>query len=165
MTREEIVRYAVNILGTRECREDVEMVLKEIELLWDIYHARPDLTKKGKIAARRLAQALRKVHLALKSDNLDLLLGDAILRDTKLLDWIKRSEEIAGKQLSNRRPPDIEKLIALMAYQLMRTYKRPISTTKRGPFERLAAALSGDLSANFHHQCRAIVDSAKTGSK
>jgi hypothetical protein len=125
-------------------------------------------TKKGKAAARRLAAALQRVRTALRSNDLVPRLGlPWPLHEGVLERWILRCEAIAS---GKRRPNEnteigaSERMAASLAYALMRKYGRPVSTTKRGPFERLAAALWGHATANFHHHCRAVV-SAKSGSK
>jgi hypothetical protein len=162
MTPDEIIRYAVRIIGTRACQKDVEKALEEIEIWRDLFARR---TKKGKIAAGRLAKALRRVDIALKSDDLFSPLTFYLPHD-KLLRWIDHCEAISEKSLNaDASTGEAERCAASQAYDLMRRYDRPISTTKRSPFEKLAAALSGDVTADFHHYCRAVVRSAKSGSK
>jgi len=162
MTRDEILRYAVKILGTPACQNDVGLALEEVGFRRDLNARR---TKKGKIAARRLADALRRVDAAMKSDDLfpPLLL---YLPHDKLLRWIDHCDAIATRPLGPPKPnADSKKHAANKAYELMQKYDRPVVTTKRSPFEKLAAVLSGDLTADFHHYCRAVVRSAKLGSK
>jgi hypothetical protein len=165
MTRDEAVRHAVKILGTRECQEDVERAIEEIEWRRTLNARR---TKKQKAAALRLAQALRRVNVAMKSSDLYPLLRSSYLPDWRLSIWISHCQAIADRPFSRNDGTGIgetEKYIASKAYDLMQRYDRPISTTKRSPFEKLAAALSGDVTADFHHYCRAVVRSAKLGSK
>jgi hypothetical protein len=159
MTRDEMVRRAVKIIGQPACNKDVEQALEEIEEWRDLYARR---TKKGKIAAGRLAKALRRVDVALKSDDLFPLLRMSYLPDWKLAIWINTCEAIAEKSLdSDAGTGETERCVASKAYDLMRKYGKPVSTTKGSPFERLAAVLSGDAAANFHHYCREVAGSAK----
>ncbi|HZN30465.1 MAG TPA: hypothetical protein VFB88_13995 [Xanthobacteraceae bacterium] len=163
MTPDEIVRRAVKIIGEPGCKKDVERALEEIEVWRHLFARR---TKKGKIAAGRLAKALRRVDVALKSDDLFPLLRASYLPDWKLAIWIDHCEALAEKSLGDDAGTgEIERCAASKAYDLMQKYGKPVSTTKRSPFERLAAALSGDVTADFHHHCRAAVRSAKTGSE
>jgi hypothetical protein len=161
MTPDEIVRRAVKIIGEPACKKDVEEALEWIEAWRDLFARR---TKKGKIAAGRLAKALRRVDAALKSDDLFPYLR--AFPDWKLAIWIDDCEAIAEKSLDDESGVgEIERYAALRAYDLMRRYGKPVPTTKGSPFERLAATLSGDATANFHHYCREVVGSAKLGSK
>ncbi len=165
----EIVRCAVKIIGPAirqrsACKEDVERALENLKFVRAFAVRR---TKRGKIAARRLASALRRVDVALRND--DLFPGlTRYLPHFKLLLWIKECEATA------RRPPNsdgtewrgsFEKRAAEEAYKLPRKHGRPVSTTKGSKFEQLAAALAGDPNAKFHHYCRAVVRSAEMGSE
>jgi hypothetical protein len=145
------IELAVQILGAA-AREDVEQAIENLCYQFEFSLRR---SKKGKIAALRLAKALRRVDIALKDQNLWFgLKPNSFLRD-KLLRWIDSCETTATKSRrpnDNEKPGAFEKRAAEYAYELMR-------------FEQLAAALAGRPNANFHHYCRAILESAKTGAK
>jgi hypothetical protein len=158
------IELAVQILGAA-AREDVEQAIENLCYQFEFSLRR---SKKGKIAALRLAKALRRVDIALKDQNLWFgLKPNSFLRD-KLLRWIDSCETTATKSRrpnDNEKPGAFEKRAAEYAYELMSKYDRTISSTKKSRFEQLAAALAGRPNANFHHYCRAILESAKTGAK
>jgi hypothetical protein len=159
------IELAVQILGAA-AREDVEQAIENLCYQFEFSLRR---SKKGKIAALRLAKALRRVDIALKDHNLWFgLKPDSFLTRDKILRWIDMCETTTTKshrRNDNEKPGAFEKRAAEYAYKLMSKYGRTISTTKKSRFEQLAAALAGRPNANFHHYCRAILESAKTGAK
>jgi hypothetical protein len=158
-----IVERAVEIIGDPTCREDVQQALEEIEDTRDLAVRR---SKKGKAAARDLARVLRRLRVVLRNRYLFPGLG-APFSEPMLVRWINHCETTAGRSLkgSNKRTGEAERFAALKAYDLLRKYGKPVSTTKRSTFEQLAATLYGNATADFHHYVRAAVRSAKSGSK
>jgi hypothetical protein len=163
------IKLAVRILGAG-AQEDIEKAIERLS-----YESEFSLrnSKKGKVAARRLADALKKVERAAKDDNLWYALKpDWFITHDKLLRWIEICNVTADRPLDRHhqnyngefRPGAYEKKAAELAYELLQKYERPISATKESQFEKLAAALAGRPKANFHHYCRSVL-SAKTGAK
>src|SRR4051794_27125600 len=70
MDRAQIVKRAVKILGA-DCEKDVQ---EHLDLLEEVSWICVRRTSKGKIAAGRLARALRDVETALKNEHLSPLL-------------------------------------------------------------------------------------------
>ena len=138
-----------------QCLTDVEVWREHVALAH---------SKKGKIAARRLAKALRRVDAAMATADLPYFLFAFFPRE-KLLRWIDMCESIESRVLSEDDTDTAEVKAADAAYWLMRKYNGRVSTTKNSSFEKLAATLAGKPNSNFHHYCRAVVArSAKTGS-
>jgi len=163
LSNAEIVRCAIKIIGAPDCVEDVRWWVETLEMYREDISLRR--TKRGKAAARRLWQALRRVDIAMRSDDLPYILVMP-LSHWKLLNWIDLCDRIATRPLKGGNSEPFETKVADAACSLMRKYNKPVSTTKNSPFEKLAAVLSGYPDANFHHHCRSIAArSARTGSQ
>lgn len=151
------------------CRDDVEMALIDIELTDGQLRANTHRqTKPAKLAARRLANALRRVEAVLKHGDLDITIGLFFPRD-ELIRWTKHCDELvktpSGKL--KRKSAEAKRLAVSEAHLLMRRYGPPDAaknTRKGSRFCRLASCLYGQPKADLHNQCRAALRK-KRGSK
>jgi hypothetical protein len=164
---ERTLRDAAKILGTDDCREDVEHAMAYLGMTAWISVGR---TTKGKADLRRVARALRRLQDTLKSTALPPTHFDFPPSDEQIQRWINKCDEIANKVAAPFGVGAVERRAAEYAYGLMIKYHRPVSLSKKSQFEKLAALLatvlvSGDRNANFHHYCREVVRSAKTTAK
>jgi hypothetical protein len=158
------VAVAVKILG-KNAQGDVERAIENLCYVNEFALRR---SKNGKIAARRLARALRGVKLALNNEDLPFTLRRNL---NQLSTWIDHCQTSADQPLypapeSNFqwRSRALERCAAEAAYDLMQKYSKQITTTKGSDFEKLAQALAGVSNANFHHYCREVVHQRETGS-
>jgi hypothetical protein len=158
------VDRAVAIIGHPACRDDVEQAVESIAYQHAFATRR---SKRGKAAARNLARALRHVQIALQNEHLFPWLA-ASLNEQKVAGWIDHCDAIAGRPLkgaNERWTGAAERRAVEEAYELLRKYGRPATTTKGSQLEQLAAILYGNANADLHHYCRAVVRSAKSGTK
>lgn len=167
MDLDKTVRRATKVLGECVSRDEIVLAVADIAFL---RNAEKGWAKKGKAAAKRLHDALRRVQLALKSEDLFPLLKNhaqyGYLSQEQLAKWLKHCDAIAQGLEDPNNPLDesrqwrgaAEKCAAEHAYKLLRKCNRHIATTKKtSEFAKLAAVLSGNPKADFHHYCRAVL--------
>lgn len=148
-------------------REDILSAIIELEHLnIQQQHRARATTKGGKLAARRLAQAIRRVEVAAKSNHLDFKVRRFFPTD-ELIKWRKQCEQWAAFDPDKKRARSASSKLraAKNALAVMRKYALPVKTTKKGLFCELAKLIyvprPGERGTDLHHQCRAIQKSAK----
>jgi hypothetical protein len=182
ITRDDIVRRAAQLIGTPECKGDVEGALNDMAVLEAQHnHSRLFGSKSSKKAAEQFSAALRKVrdltknlpehlHFALFGDWVDrhaevynghLKFAHAVARLMEASDQCARMP--SGKPA---RSAYKKRLAAEEALRLLREYgARRVTVTKRSDFCRLAALLCGEPQADLQQQCRAELGKRRTGAK
>jgi hypothetical protein len=176
MTRGEIVRRAVGLVGTRACRADIEYTLNVLEVTQSNIEFRSKSSKKAAeqfyIALRKVRNIARKLPANLrfvmfgewaderdKFYNGDLNFARAI---TRLMEASERyASEPSGKLA---RSAYRKQLAAEEALWLLGKYGVDVVTTKGGVFCVLAALLYGKPQADLQPHCRAALQSRRTGA-
>jgi hypothetical protein len=173
----DLVRRALSLIEPERqwhdaCIEDIEMAIVELQL--DVSQLRNDTihnnSKLAKRAARRLADALRRVEVVLKDKNLDASVHLSFPRN-KLRGWIERCDEKARtpSRKSKRTTAEAKRLAVMRACLLL--FKHGTSgaaddAARGSRFCRLAALLYGDPKVDLHNQCAAYLrDRKKWGPK
>jgi hypothetical protein len=161
-TRDGRVRAAVKILGEGN-RRQVDRRQAEVSVRF-VDGMKRSLAKQsakanrkdGKIAAGRVAKALRRLEVVLKNKDLEAFVRDRFpLSESELRQWREHCEAITRIKLPKpaRRDGVEKQLAAAEAAFLLESHGLPLSVTRRGRFCRLAAVLFGDTRADLHHQC------------
>jgi hypothetical protein len=173
--RDEIVRRAVKLIGTRASRSDIEYSLNVIEVTQANIAFR---SKSSKKAAERFYGALRKLRsvgkklpanlrFALFAEwaderdqfyNGDLNFARAITRLMEASD--RYANEPSGKSARNAYK---KRLAAEEALWLLRKYDLDIATKKGGVFCTLAALIYGKPRTDLQRHCRAALLSRGAG--
>ena len=130
------IKVAIKILG-KDAREDIRETIEGLAHVFELSLRR---SKRGKAAARRLGQALRRLDAALRDK--DLYYGlqghHQLFEHESLRRWIDSCDVTANRPLDPSDPNSdgqdwssaYEKKAAEYALGLMHKYNKPISTTK-----------------------------------
>ncbi len=185
LTRTQIVDAAVKIIGEGIARRaDVQAIVEKMSKMCELSkRSRSRESKSQKQFAKQYGLALRKVIIMTRKAPTDFrapfpLLVSApqlgidkerfdhehLLRHLKLLQAICESWE--KSKLGKPKPDAYEKrLAAEAALHLLKLHDIDPTTTKTGPFCKLAAALYGDKSDDFQYHCRTALGRAQIQAK
>ena len=184
-TPTQIVGAAVKIIGEGIVRRaDVQAIVEKMSEMCELSkRTRSRESKSQKQFAKQYSLALRKVIIMTRNAPLDLrapfpLLVSApqlgidnerfdhehLLRHLKLLQAICESWE--KSKLGKPKPDAYEKrLAAEAALHLLKLHDIDPTTTKTGPFCKLAAALYGDKGDDLQYHCRTALGRAQIRAK
>jgi len=184
-TQTQIVGAAVKIIGEGIARRaDVQAIVEKMSKMCErAKHTRLRESKNRKQLAKQYGLALRKVIIMTRNAPTDLRapsplpvsapqLGidkewfdhEHLLRHLKLLHLICEGWE--KSKLGKPKPDAYEKrLAAEAALHLLNLHDIDSTTTKTGPFCKLAAALYGDKSDDLQYHCRTALGRAQIRAK
>jgi hypothetical protein len=167
-TVRERTRWAKAILGPNCDKVAVEKAVLSL-IVWQVRIKRPAdfdygivLTirnKNQKLATDRVARELRRLNAALRHKDLPKYIK-SLFKVEELSKLQSHLEILARRPLGKpRKRADASKRnVAIEAAFLLHEHRLPLTTTRRGKFHQLAAALYGDKDADLFDYCRRYRD-------